>query len=168
MGWKNWGSGFCASLFFLTHMVENLQHLWKAGSAAKKGWPCLPKYFLIWCSQGPALAAVCVHLHNYNFVSLLRSIVGNRWYPCQPELWCHLDEYTLQWTLMSWKERSRRLGVQAKTWSILVKQLFTFELKDGRPVINESLQFLVYKVHHEFEVQFCVKQIAVVKARTVQ
>jgi hypothetical protein len=72
-GLKNWGSGFCASLFFLTHMVENLQHLWKAGSAAK--------YFLIWCSQGPASAAGCVHLHNYNFVSLLRSIVGDRWYP---------------------------------------------------------------------------------------
>jgi hypothetical protein len=66
------------------------------------------------------------------------------------------------------KKRSHRLGVQAKTWSILVRQLFTFELKDGCPVINESLQFLVYKVHHEFEVQFCVKQIAVVKVRTVQ
>jgi hypothetical protein len=34
--------------------------------------------------------------------------------------------------------------------------------------MNESLQFLVYKVHYEFEVQFCVKQIAVVKAQTDQ
>jgi hypothetical protein len=67
---------------------------------------------------------------------------------------------------MSWKEY--RLVVQAKTWSILVKQLSTFELKDGHPVINESLQFLVYKVHYEFEVQFCVKQIAVVNVQTVQ
>lgn len=82
---QNWrkflNPNWCLLLVQYWLALMTSKHLWKAGSAAKKGWPCLPKYFLIWCSQGPALAAVCVHLHNYNFVSLLRSIVGNRWYP---------------------------------------------------------------------------------------